>query len=267
MLLDVDAALFWGQKPLLEELRFSLSAGEFLVVLGPNGVGKSSLLQCLAGQKTPSLKVKGKLQLKGKDLAQYSLSEMAKFRAVMSQSLHLPFPLKVQEFMSLGHAQQKAPLSDERALDLLAQLGLKGYEDRLWQQLSGGERQRLQLARLLWQLEEAIEQKEALLLLDEPLAALDIAHQQQLMQLVAQLCKEQQLGALAILHDINIAAQYADRLLLLAPGQQWALGPPEEVLTQEALKAMYQVETFIEKHPIHHCPQVIFSGWLKGQTI
>lgn len=248
-----------GRK-LLNDIQFSLDSGELLVVIGRNGAGKSTLLKHLTGEQKNT---EAQLDLFGQPLLSHKVKELARIRAVLPQSTQLNFDYKVLEVVMLGRIphqkMQKETAEDFKiSCDCLEQVGLKGYEDRDYLTLSGGEQQRVHLARVLAQLTQAEEHKEQhrLLFLDEPTSSLDIAHQHQVLDIVRGLTKKQ-MGVLAILHDLNLAAQYADRILVLSEGKILAMGKPFEVLTSEILREAFHHEVLVTKHPHYDFPLVI----------
>ncbi|MBK1850569.1 heme ABC transporter ATP-binding protein [Marinobacter sp. 1-4A] len=243
MLLHVDGlGIHLAGKPIVRDLGFQLDAGELLVVLGPNGAGKSTLLKGLAGEHRIA---SGQISFAGCTLQHWPKREIAKRRAVMPQRVEVNFPLTVEEIVRLGRPAEPLSQSMPVLLELMDLLDIAHLRYRLAPGLSGGEQQRVQLARVLAQVWDA--QGPVLLLLDECTSALDPAHQQQVFSLLRGLAKQRGFAVLAVAHDLNLAARFADRLLLLHHGQCYISGKPFEVLSETVLAAVYGLSARIIK--------------------
>jgi iron complex transport system ATP-binding protein len=238
------------RRVVLRDVSLTIAPGELVGLLGPNGAGKSTLLAAFAGELAPA---QGAIELDAMDLASHSALALAQRRAVVTQQSSLSFDLSVLEVAQMGaypfsqaHPEQVAQWS-QRALTL-TELSL--LQERLYTSLSGGEQQRVQLARTLVQC-FAIEydQGVAYLLLDEPLANLDPRHQVQFMHVLEQLVGTSKVGALIVMHDLNVAARHCDRLVLLGDGHVIAQGFPSEVLTPAALKRAFGLDWTVIAHP------------------
>jgi iron complex transport system ATP-binding protein len=229
---DVRVAL--DKTPILHGVELSVAAGEWVTVIGPNGAGKSTLLRTVGGL----LPFTGNVSLLGTELVRLRRRQRARLVATVAQSPIVPPGMTVFDYVLLGRTPYIPPLGRESAADLAAasevldRLDLTRFADRNLDTLSGGERQRVFLAR-------ALAQAAPLLLLDEPTSALDIGHQQEVLELVDQLRRSHGLTVLATMHDLSIAGEYADRLVLIADGRIVADGSPAEVLTEELLAAHY----------------------------
>ncbi|WP_144820404.1 heme ABC transporter ATP-binding protein [Marinobacter piscensis] len=235
MLLRVDnASVRLGGRQIVDRLDFQLDAGELLVVLGPNGAGKSTLLKALAGEYKIHA---GSVALAGKALKDWTGKCLARQRAVMPQRVEVNFPLTVEEIVRLGRPPEPLSKSQPILEELMALLDITHLQSRLAPGLSGGEQQRVQLARVLAQVWDT--RKPVLLLLDECTSALDPAHQQQVFSLLRKLAWQRGFAVLAVAHDLNLAARFADRLLLLHEGQCHSSGEPLDVLTESALAEVY----------------------------
>lgn len=228
-------------QPIVHAASISLVEGQFTIVIGPNGAGKSTLLKLLSGEFAP---MTGEVRSLGTPIATLSPWRLASRRAVMAQASRLAFPFLVHEIVRLGlegHASRtgSAPVV-ENALAHADALHLAG---RAYQTLSGGEQQRVQFARTLVQLEAGrrIEPRQALLL-DEPIASLDLRHQLALMEAAREVAHAQGVAVLAVLHDLNLAAHYADHLVAMAGGRITAAGRPDKVLTHALLREIFQVD-------------------------
>jgi iron complex transport system ATP-binding protein len=219
----------------LEGVDVEVAPGEWLGVIGPNGSGKSTLLRVLSGH----LPAAGVVAVAGHELLAMRRRRLARTVAVVPQIPVLPEGMPVMDYVLLGRTPHIPYWGTESAEDLsvvrgvLDRLDLAGFEDRPLDELSGGERQRAVLAR-------ALAQQPLVLLLDEPTTALDLGHQQQVLELVDGMRRERGMVVVSALHDLTLAAQYADRLLLLHDGRVEAVGSAEEVLTVPNLSRHYR---------------------------
>ncbi len=256
-ILDVrDLSCRVGGRALLSGLRFTLEPGQFMAVVGRNGAGKSTLLKHLTGEVPAH---EGDVRLFGEPLAPHRGEALACRRAVVPQSTHLPFSYETLEVVLMGripHQRRRAesPEDVRVARACLERVGLGGHEARDYLTLSGGEQQRVHIARALAQLHGT--PGDRLLLMDEPTSSLDVAHQHKTLELVRELTREGA-AALLILHDLNLVAQYADRVLLLAEQQALAFGPPSEVMTTERLGRAFGYPMTALPHPWLPCPLIV----------
>ena len=228
--------------PLLQPVSLDLQPGELTALLGPNGAGKSTLMSLLCGQRKPT---QGQVHLNGQNLAAYRPDALARVRALLPQDSSIAFEYTVREVAELGRFPHRLqPSRDEdgiieaalRATDVLH------LQDRVVNSLSGGERARAQLARVLAQIWDPLpDGAPRWLLMDEPTAALDLSHQHQVLRLARDWAIQQGVGVVAVLHDLNLALRYADQAVLLQRGQVFAQGAPREVLTEDAVHAVWQV--------------------------
>lgn len=232
-----------NDRRLTHNVSLTLPGGEIVAILGPNGAGKSTLLRQLTGYLKPD---SGDCSLFGRPLSDWPTAELAKTRAVMRQNCHMAFPFSVMEVVRMGRHPHRSRNPRDETEHIMALCGCSDLASRDYRHLSGGEQQRVQLARLLVQLWEP-EPSPKWLFLDEPTSALDIHHQQHLFRLLRQLVRERQFSVCCVLHDLNLAARYADRIILLQKGQVVDNGTPEEVLTQPALRSLYQAEISIAR--------------------
>jgi iron complex transport system ATP-binding protein len=226
-------------RELLHDVSLQLAPGELLAVLGPNGAGKSTLLRAWSGELPPDA---GDILIHGRSLRELSPASQARLRAVMPQADRLGFPFTAAEVVLLGrtpHGAARGGLCDTRiAQEALAAVEALPLAARDYTTLSGGERQRVQLARALAQIWEADADTPRYLLLDEPTASLDLAHQHGVLRLLNRL-KRRNIGVLAVLHDLNLAVRYADRVALLHGGRLRDCGPPQDVLHESQLSDVY----------------------------
>jgi len=253
MLCAENLSVSRGAKPVLADISLELRSGEVFGVLGPNGAGKSTLLAALCGETAANT---GCIRLHGKNLEDWDDRERAQQLAVLPQHSALNFAFRTEEVVAMGrlpHAsgRQRDEQIVQAALKQVDALHLMG---RNYLQLSGGERQRVHLARVLAQLWPG--ENGRVLLLDEPTSMLDPLHQQQTLQAVRELAGRGT-AVLAILHDLNLAARYCDRLLLLKEGRAERLGTVREVLQTAALKAVFGLDLLILAHPEQNCPLIV----------
>lgn len=228
-----------GRKEILHGVNFDAWAGEVSMIVGPNGSGKTTLLRALTGE----LPYKGRVNLNGHDCKGIKPPQLAMMRAVLPQAALLAFPFTVIEVVRLGLTaglSSDAPdTSDRLPLQALERVGLSGFEGRHFHDLSGGEKQRVQLARVLVQIwEPVLNGIPRWLFLDEPVSALDIGHQLVVMQLARAYAKAGG-GVVAVMHDLNLTAMFADRVTLMDGGNVRAAGTPAVVLTDATLSAAY----------------------------
>lgn len=248
-----------GSRLVLHQISIRLQPGQVLGVLGSNGAGKSTLLSLLAGELAPS---NGQVRLDGRTLTEWPASALARRRAVLPQTPALRFDLSVDEVVRMG--AYPFPELSPHALHILATEALDSVQachlaGRRYARLSGGEQQRVQFARVLVQLLACHKGEYRAVLLDEPTSSLDPRHQIGLLRATRHWARRHGVAALVVLHDVNLAASWCDRLALLAAGRLVALGPPAEVLTPPHLEAAYGVPAAVLPHPLHaELPLVLF---------
>jgi iron complex transport system ATP-binding protein len=227
----------YGDRTVLDAVDLEVAAGQWLGVIGPNGAGKSTLIRVLAGVMPAG----GSASIDGRPISEMPRREVARLVAVVPQQPVLPDAMPVLDYVLLGRTPHISYWGTEGAHDLqvtteiLSRLDLTGFEDRPLGELSGGERQRTVLAR-------ALAQEPDILLLDEPTAALDLGHQQQVLDLVDGLRRERSMAVVSALHDLTLAGLYADRLVLLDHGRVRATGTPADVLTGPHLTKYYAAD-------------------------
>ncbi|WP_442108341.1 heme ABC transporter ATP-binding protein [Pseudomonas sp. NUPR-001] len=242
-----------GQRTVLANVSVQLRPGEVLGVLGPNGAGKSTLLAALCGELALS---EGTVSLEKRALADWPGQERAKRLAVLPQSSSLNFAFSVNEVVGMGRLPYATGRvrDAEIVIEALRAADALHLAERSYLALSGGERQRVHLARVLAQLWPGADGQT--LLLDEPTSMLDPLHQHTILQAVRDFA-ERGAAVMVILHDLNLAARYCDQLLLLQDGLPHAYGPPAEVLTTDALAAVYGLQVLIQQHPERGHPLII----------
>lgn len=224
---------------LLRDISFQIRPGELLAILGANGAGKSTLMRVLSGEIKAS---EGNIYFFRKNIEDYTSKELAKRRSILQQSNQVNLGFSVKEILLMGrypHFQQTPRSIDFQVLDEAMDIcGISHLAERIYPTLSGGEQQRVQYARVLCQLWD---QPESLLLMDEPVAALDPQYQQQTMA-IAKAFSKKGFMVIAVLHEINLAAQYADRILMLKNGRKWLEGTPTEVLTSGHIYSIFNTQ-------------------------
>jgi len=246
----------YDAREVLHGLGLEIGTGQMVGLLGPNGSGKSTLLRVIAGLLGPSA---GTLSLGGKSLGQYGSRERARRVALVPQSVALPFAFSVFDVVAMGRHPHLGLLGSAGKHDYeiihqaLAQTDCLELQERLATELSGGELQRVIIAR-------ALAQEPQLLLLDEPTAHLDLNHQLDIARLLRQLNREHALTVLWVSHDVNLAAEFCDRLVMLQAGRIVADGPPEAVVTSEMVERVYGLHVPVNPNPVSGRPQIILSG-------
>lgn len=232
-----------GNKVLITDISASFAPGSLHLLVGPNGAGKSTLVKVLARLLRPQT---GTVEYEGADVSQASEAELARRRAVLSQAVEIAFPLTVREVVMMGrypHFSGRPGPTDERIVDEVMQhFDVTEFEHRYYQTLSGGERQRVNFARVLAQLWRDGSASCRYLFLDEPLTFLDIRHQIDFMKRIRSFTAGADVVTVGVVHDLNLAARFADQILVLSAGRIVANGTPAEVLTTERIEQVFGVE-------------------------
>ena len=237
------------QRQILADITCTVAAGELVVLLGPNGCGKTTLVKALAGDLRPT---KGTVMLNQLALSKIDSKELARQRAVLPQHASLDFPFTVHEVVSMGRSPHLTTRHENEAIidDVLSELDLTAFAQRRYLNLSGGEKQRVQIARVLAQIWECPSNAEAAyLLLDEPDSALDLSHQYALFDFLRKRQRSTPLAIIASLHDLNLAARFASRIVLMQSGEIVADGAPQDVLTQSRIEAVFNIQVVVGRHP------------------
>lgn len=237
MIIAENLSVRIAEKHILEDVSVQIENGKVTAILGPNGAGKSTLLKCLTGSQNAN---SGTIELDGKRLDDYSLSDLSTKRAVLSQSNPISFPFTVLEIVMMGRNPYAGSSNEDHeiALEALECVDAIHLKDRIFPTLSGGEQQRVQLARVLAQLWE---QENAYLFLDEPTSALDLKHQHQLLSLVSRLAEDKHFAVCIIMHDLNLAMRYADHVILLKDGKLFAAGSTATTLNKGTIEEVFEV--------------------------
>jgi iron complex transport system ATP-binding protein len=237
-----NLAFAYKHKVVLDGVSLSIEKGEMLGILGPNGSGKTTLLKVLSGVLAGT----GEIKINGKTLRGYGRRELSRVFAVVPQENHVSFPYTLAEIVLMGRASHHSSLAFEGERDRevarksMELTGVLSLSDRYLHELSGGEKQRVIIAR-------ALAQEPEILLLDEPSAFLDLKHQVQILEILRRLNREQKLTIVAALHDLNLAALFFPRLVMLRDGKIYRDGTPEEVLTEKAIDEVYDIRVRVEQ--------------------
>jgi iron complex transport system ATP-binding protein len=252
MLKIQNLSVSYGPRPILHNISLEVQSGEILALIGPNGAGKSTLIRAASGV----IAYTGHVRTNGDDFASLSTLQRAKYIATVPQAVSLPPAYSVWETVLLGRTPylgflgQPSQKDEEIARQSLARVSALPLADRRVGELSGGEQQRVLLARALCQ-------STPILLLDEPTAHLDLQYQVSLLELVSELAHKDHLAVLVALHDLNLAAHYADRIALMVAGNIKAMGKPKEVLLPELIQQAYCLPVQVVKHPFLDIPLVL----------
>ena len=254
MLEAKNISVNYGDRRAVSGVSLEIKPASITAIVGANGAGKSSLLRALNGAIRPS---GGEIFLDGKPLATFARRTVGRRIAVVTQEALLAFPVSVLEYVlggryawsSSGGWGWESERDLEIARNVLQETELENFSDRLMNELSGGERQRAVLAR-------ALATEAAILLLDEPTANLDLAHQASMLQVVRTHCDERNTGAVIVTHDINLTAEFADNVVLLKSGRLISSGPPKDVLTEKLLSEVLQIKVLVDAHPLSGAPRI-----------
>lgn len=252
-----DVSVSIGGRRIVSATNLAAAPGEVTAIVGPNGSGKTTLLKALSGD----LPYEGRIAINGHDVAATPLWKLAQMRAVLPQATALSFPFTVREIVRLGIMGGRSGAvagEDGRLPDrALAAVDLEGFAGRFYQELSGGEQQRVQLARVLCQVwAPVLEGAPRFLLLDEPVSSLDIKHQLIIMKIARDFAGRGG-GVIAILHDLNLTAMFADNVLVMHKGRGAAAGTPREVLTDDTLERVFHVSLKVGALPGGGTPFVL----------
>ncbi|MBL8568386.1 MAG: heme ABC transporter ATP-binding protein [Phreatobacter sp.] len=260
-----NVGVAYGRARPVDDVSLTLAAGELMVVVGPNGAGKTTLMKLLTGEISPS---GGQVFLDGEDLARIPAWRLASKRAVMAQATRLAFPFTVAEVVRIGIdsvGRALTRIDRERTIgEALRAADIGHLTGRSYQTLSGGEQQRVQFARTFAQLKagQRISGRQVLFL-DEPVANLDLAHQIALMESAATLARDG-MAVIAVLHDLNLAATFADRILVMHRGRAHALGKPAEVVTRANVELIFGVDICRENGSVGGLPVVLPQNYARS---
>ncbi|MEL7132938.1 MAG: heme ABC transporter ATP-binding protein [Pseudomonadota bacterium] len=248
-----DLSVRYGAKQVLNDVAMRAESGHLTAIVGPNGSGKSTLVKAICGD----LPYDGTVTLNGLDIARTKPWTLAAMRGVLPQVSTLAFPFHAIEVVRIGLSAGIGAVQAGRAEAALARVGLAGYANRYYQELSGGEQQRVHLARVLAQVwEPRTETGPRWLILDEPVSSLDIAHQLQVMEIARDFARAGG-GVLAVMHDLNLTALFADCMILMAGGAIEAVGAPDEVMTDALLSDAYGCPLRVSTPPRQAAPYIL----------
>lgn len=245
-----------NSSKILKDITFEIYEGEFLGIIGPNGSGKSTLIRALTGVLKPS---RGSIRLRGREVSEIPRKELARTIAVVPQDIPIAFDYSVMEVVLMGRSpyMKRFEIESDKdlkiAADALVRSNLLELAERNVGALSGGERQRVMVAR-------ALAQESEIIFLDEPTAHLDINYQVEVLHLIKREINEKGKTGVVVLHDLNLASEFCDRLLMLKDGRIFASGPPEEVITPENVRNVYETHVLVRKHPTSGRPYVLSVG-------
>ena len=248
-----EASFSRAGQHILQDISMEAAKGEFLAIIGPNGAGKTTLLRLAAGLEQPD---SGCVEMLGRAVSSYTRREFAAQVALVPQEVPLEMPFKVAETVLLGRSphlglwEMEGEKDRQLAIQAMQAMHVEHLAGRRLDQLSWGERQRVFIAR-------AICQQPRVLLLDEPTASLDPAHQVGIMDLLEELCRKQGLSVIMVSHELNLAAIYANRMLLLSRGRIAGTGTPQEVLTRELLEKSYGCRIMVDENPLGKVPRMM----------
>jgi iron complex transport system ATP-binding protein len=235
-----------GNKTLLEDVSVDFEVGKLNLIIGPNGAGKSTLVKIICNQLKPQ---SGSVHYANRDITSYSIPELARVRSVLSQNIELAFPLKVTELVMMGrypHFTGKPTLKDEQACEeAMRFFNVWELADRNYMTLSGGEKQRVHFARVVSQIWYPVAEGCRYLILDEPLTFLDVHYQFDFMHKVIELMKNNEMVIIGVVHDLNLAAKFADKIVLLNNGKVLSSGDKYKVLDKDNIKEAYKLDPVI----------------------
>ena len=243
----------YGQTVAVKDLSLTAKPGEFTAIVGPNGSGKSTLLGAITG----TVGYSGSVAINGQPTSSYKPWDLASLRAVLPQESRLAFPFTVLEVVRLGQQAGAYGNRPEIPMQALARVGLASHANRTFQELSGGEAQRAMLARVLAQVwEPAPNGQPRWLLLDEPVSSLDIAHQIQVMSIARQFADSGG-GVIAVMHDLNLTAMFADQVAVLSDGTCLGCGAPKDIMTNDVLSRAYGCGLQVSVTPQNATPFIL----------
>ncbi|MBC8384826.1 MAG: ABC transporter ATP-binding protein [Candidatus Cloacimonetes bacterium] len=246
----------YREKKVIQNLNIDFAKGEFCALLGPNGAGKSTLLKTLVKFLIP---MNGEIFLNDQDFGEISNKELAKFISIIPQDFQLQFDYNVFDLVLMGRFPyqkywQGYSKEDRNIVDnILQRLNLKEFKNKMYSQLSGGEKQRVSIAR-------ALAQETPIILMDEAFANLDVNYQVETMQLLSEINRTENKTIILVSHNINLASDYCDRILMMKEGKLTADGKPDEVISEENIKKLYGAELQIITNPVSGKPNLIYPG-------
>jgi len=247
-----DLSFVIGKKRILKNAETDFECGKVTAVLGPNGAGKSTLIKCLAGITKPN---SGEIFLEGKSIQHFSFEDLAIKRAYLNQHFNLSFDYSVKDLVSMGrfpHYNESPTQKDEDIVQsALSLLGIKTLQERQTNTLSGGELQRAHFARTLAQIWPSNDKDKKLLILDEPVNNLDPQYQHLFLQIAKEFAVKHNVAVVVVLHDLNLAAQYAHNSVLMRKGRIIVQGNTREIMTEEMLEDVYKIPISVIQNETH----------------
>lgn len=249
-----NIAFFYGDKKIIDEISLKLDSGKFYGIIGPNGCGKTTLLDLLVKHKTPAA---GTITYNSKNLVRYSSKQLAREMALVPQNFYINFPFTTLEVVMMGRYPHiprfSAPSTEDHRIvaEIMAKTEVTEFENRYVTELSGGERQRVVFAR-------ALAQETPVLLLDEATSNLDINHSLSLLKATADKVKQTGKTIIAVMQDINLAALFCENLIFMKHGKIVANGPTGDVLNPETIRSVFNVETQVNDDPFSQSKLVVF---------
>lgn len=240
----------------INNISFEIKSGEILGIVGPNGSGKSTLLKLLSGILKP---LSGKILFFEEDISEMKQKLIAQKLAVVPQNGYVRFPFTSKEIVLMGRSPHLKLIESEKKHDFeiakwaMEQTYSLSFWERQINELSGGERQRVFIAR-------ALAQEPLIMLLDEPTNHLDLKYQIEIFDLIRRVNHENQITVVVVSHDLNLAGEYCERLILLEEGKISNIGTPEQVITEESIRQVYDAETFVSDNPVTGSPHVTLIG-------
>lgn len=241
-----------NNKKILDNINFSINVGEFISIIGPNGAGKTSLVKCLSN----NLKYTGEIYLFNKNIKDYSMKEKAKLIGVVPQEYNLPFNFKVKDIVKMGRNPYWSKYKGSTNYDIdiieksMVQTNTLQYKDRLYNSLSGGEKQRVVTAR-------TIAQQPEIMYLDEITSNLDIHNQLEILELIYEMNRLKKITVVSIMHDLNLASRFSDKILLMIDGKIEMFDTPENVFNEDVLSKAYDMEMLIRENKILRFKEII----------
>ncbi len=262
MLVANKISRFHRSFQILNEVEISIKAGETLVIIGPNGAGKSTLLGMLSNE---NISDKDEIYFKDRKFSTWCAKELAHNKAKFSQENNSDIGLLVKDVVLMGRYPYFNASPHQEDLDVIEEMMKKTdiykLRNRHYNSLSGGEKQRVHLSRVLAQLQN--DETSKLALFDEPLNNLDVRHQYNIMETIREFTQKGN-AAIVVLHDLNLAAEFADKVLLLKKGKVAAFGTPEHIFTEKVIAAAYNFPCAVFKNPITQCPMIVFGNQTKN---
>jgi len=251
-----NVTLAYRNQEVIKNLSLDFEAGEFCALIGPNGAGKSTLLKSVVKFLEPTT---GKIFLDEKPLTLWKHKKLAQRIALIPQDFQLQFDYKVQDlvltgrFPYLGYWQNYSQKDRQIVEKILRELDLFSMRNKMFSQLSGGEKQRVSIAR-------ALVQETEIILMDEAFANLDINHQLEIMKILSQINREQKKLVILVSHNLNLASDYCERIIMLKEGKLIADGSPHEIINMKTIKKLFDAEFDIIENPISHRPNLVYPG-------